>query len=712
MGWLAKLLGRSSMDLRDKVASTPDTSNAPLVGDNPIQRVEDDMLGRAPVAASFVRQVLAIDPKQGLVVGILGPWGSGKTSFVNLALSEFKSADVTVINFNPWMFSGAQQLVEAFFLELGAQLRVSPGLAEVGEDLQQYGEAFSAMSWLPLVGPWVARGRDLAKVVGGLLQRRKEGISARRAKLQNALAELKKPIVVAVDDIDRLSTSEIRDVFKLVRLTASFPNVIYVVAFDRARVETALSEQGVPGRDYLEKILQVTLDLPVVPDSVLIAQIFSALDAALAPFENAGVLDQQMWLDVFMEIVKPLIKNMRDVRRYAAAVHGTVGALAGQIALSDVLALESIRVFLPDVFAHLHDSVGALTTASGSQPRVREEALKAQIDALMESARGHGGVVRDLIVRLFPAAQRHIENYHYGSEWKGQWLRARRVAHEDLLRLYLERVAGDSLRAFTDAEQAWAWMSDAASLDKYLRSLNPERVQDVVASLEVYEDQFAPEHVVSGATVLLNLMHNLPVRERGMFDIGGRLVVTRLVLRLLRSLKDAVAIEGAVRQIRPELKFLCAEFDLIRIVGHREGWGHKLVAEIAAADFEKQWRDRVRATPAAELARETDPLDVLFFTKRESGPEEPILEVPDAPELTLTILRAARGEVKSQSIVRRAVQRSPLLNWDALVELYGDEETLRVRIESLRAVQPTDAGDLLELSDKYLGGWRPNKLGL
>src|SRR5271156_3062672 len=80
---------------------------------------------------------------------------------------------------------------------------------------------------------------------GGLLQRRKEGISARRAKLQNALAELKKPIVVAVDDIDRLSTSEIRDVFKLVRLTASFPNVIYVVAFDRARVETALSEQGV-----------------------------------------------------------------------------------------------------------------------------------------------------------------------------------------------------------------------------------------------------------------------------------------------------------------------------------------------------------------------------------------------------------------------------------------------------------------------------------
>ncbi|MBM7331832.1 hypothetical protein JS562_54830 [Agrobacterium sp. S2] len=42
------------------------------------------------------------------------------------------------------------------------------------------------------------------------------------------------------DDIDRLTTGEIRDIFKLVRLTASFPNVVYILAFDRARVEQAL----------------------------------------------------------------------------------------------------------------------------------------------------------------------------------------------------------------------------------------------------------------------------------------------------------------------------------------------------------------------------------------------------------------------------------------------------------------------------------------
>ncbi len=58
------------------------------------------------------------------------------------------------------------------------------------------------------------------------------------------LSQLDKPIVIVLDDIDRLSTNEIREVFKLVRLTASFPNIIYVLAFDRLRVELALQEQG------------------------------------------------------------------------------------------------------------------------------------------------------------------------------------------------------------------------------------------------------------------------------------------------------------------------------------------------------------------------------------------------------------------------------------------------------------------------------------
>ena len=68
-----------------------------------------------------------IDTTEGVVVGVLGPWGSGKTSFINLARNEFEKAKkIPILDFNPWMFSGTAQIVESFFIELAAQLLKKP----------------------------------------------------------------------------------------------------------------------------------------------------------------------------------------------------------------------------------------------------------------------------------------------------------------------------------------------------------------------------------------------------------------------------------------------------------------------------------------------------------------------------------------------------------------------------------------------------------
>jgi predicted KAP-like P-loop ATPase len=224
-------------------ASSAGGESAPagIATDNPIRNADQDTLSRTAGAGHFAAQVLSLDATEGVVVGVLGPWGSGKTSFINLGRPALQNAGAAILEFNPWMFSGAEHLVESFFVELAAQLKVQPGLTEVGSRIEAYGEAFSGLGWLPLVGPWIERGRGAAKILGALLQQRKEGIADRREKLTKALKALSHRIIVVLDDIDRLSTREIRDVFRLVRLTASFPNVIYILAFDRARVETALS---------------------------------------------------------------------------------------------------------------------------------------------------------------------------------------------------------------------------------------------------------------------------------------------------------------------------------------------------------------------------------------------------------------------------------------------------------------------------------------
>jgi len=680
-------------------------------GDYPIQLPEHDVLGRVGIAQTFAREIASLDRSEGVVVGVLGAWGCGKTSFLNLTRNELEKAEIPILDYNPWLFSGAEQLVQSFFIELASQLKLHPGLGEIGKSVEAYGEAIAGMGWLPLVGPWIERARVLTKTIGQMLQRRKEGIGGRRDKLRKSLDGLQQPVIVVVDDIDRLTTAEIRDVFKLVRLTASFPNLIYIVAFDRVRVEKALAEQGIPGRDYLEKILQLVIDLPEIPNQVLTTQILSAVDVALQDIANPGPFDEQAWPDVFMEVIWPLIRNMRDVRRYVAAIHWSVGTLEGQIALADLLAVEAIRVFLPAVFGRMYSALDSLTSTDddagagrGAQDRHRES-----IEDLLELAEDHKTVVKNMIERVFPAAKRHIGGSYYGAEWRKQWLRDRRIAHEDILRLYLERTAGEGLRAFADAERAWTHIADRDELDKYLRSIDVARLQDVIASLEIFEDDFDQSHVVPWVIVLLNLLPDLPERKRGMFEFDTRMVVTRVVLRLLRCLDSQDLVETAVGQILTEVSSLSSRLELVNIIGYHDDAGHKLVSESAAAEFASTWRSAVRSTSAEDLSKERNLLWLLHQARHDADSSEPPLDIENSPTLTLAILQSSRSDLLGQSMGSRALHRSSRLSWDALIKLYGDEATLRKRIEDLKAWHPDDVEDLLELAENYLRGWRPEE---
>lgn len=638
--------------------------------------------------------------------------GSGKTSFINLAREELGTR-ADILDFNPWMFSGAEQLVQSFFVEIAAQLKVRPGLADVGEDLQNYGEALSGLGWLPLVGPWIERGRGATKLLGQLLKRRREGATNRRDVLREKLSEVKRPIVVVLDDIDRLSTPEIRDVFRLVRLTASFPNLIYIVAFDRARVETALGDEGVPGRDYLEKILQLAIDLPSVPEDSLIEQTVHAIDDAV---RAAGIeidIDESTWPDVFMEVIRPLIRNMRDVRRYALAIRTTVEDVGERVQLVDVLALEALRVFQPDVFAAIRRSVAALTTPSsllGGSREAPDDHKHAIVD-LIESAGERRDVATALVKRLFPAAGRYVGESHYGPDWSTTWLRARRVANGDILRFYLERVAGTGLQAFDRARRAFELLGDETGLDEYLRSTDPTEVQDVVSSLENFEKDFQEAHVVPGTTVLLNLLPDIPDRPRGMFELETRMVIGRVTYRLIRSLRDPARVAAAVETILPRLATVSAKFELITDVGYRDGAGHKLVTPEAAADFERAWRDDVRALDVGSVANEFDLLRVLYWTRTDASEDEPSLEIPTDPTFTLAVLRSARSEARSQRLGTRSVRREPRLAWDTLVDVYGGDEALHGAIDRLLVTDPDEDQELFDLAKRYRSGWRPPQFG-
>jgi predicted KAP-like P-loop ATPase len=82
-------------------------------------------------------------------------------------------------------------------------------------------------------------------------------------KISDRLRKASSKLLVIVVDIDRLSGDEVREVFRLIKSVADFPNVTYLLAFDREAV-CRMHEpmQGGTGEEYLEKIVQVPFELP------------------------------------------------------------------------------------------------------------------------------------------------------------------------------------------------------------------------------------------------------------------------------------------------------------------------------------------------------------------------------------------------------------------------------------------------------------------
>ena len=249
-------------------------------------------------------------------------------------------------------------------------------------------------------------------------------------------------------------------------------------------------------------------------------------------------------------------------------------------------------------------------------------------------------------------------------------------------------------------------MDDRSTFDGFIRGLDSERQEDVIAALEAYEDEYTLDQVVPGAIVLSNLRPDLPERPGGMTSFGTRTVVNRVTYRLLRSLDDQGKVEAAMKQILPEVTILSAKWELISQVGYREGAGHKLVSEDAAAAFEAEWRAEVRDASAKHLARDHDLVRVLVFAKREAADDEEDWAIPADPAVTLAVLKGARSEARSQYLGTRSVQREFRLSWDTLVDLYGGEDTLLARIEEVKASEVEAEADLLELTQKYIEGWR------
>ncbi|WP_312404756.1 P-loop NTPase fold protein, partial [Brevundimonas sp.] len=274
-----------------------------LDGDRPLLRSQDDRLGFSQVAAALSRAILNQAAPEGLVIGVEGDWGSGKSSLLRLTLEQLAQGGAkrppAVIEFRPWLIGDRDALLQALFSEfanalerLGAEeagpARGKLSAAEAaGKELRAFAARLGGVGKLvKLGGDFVpglgAIGSGLVAVSEVAADVKAPSLVELKTRIDGLLRDLQRTIVVTIDDVDRLEPSEALELLRLVRSVADFPHVVYLLCYDRhvlsAGIET--SARVPDGEAFLEKILQVTVEVPL-PEAYRLRTWFQAGLAAL-----------------------------------------------------------------------------------------------------------------------------------------------------------------------------------------------------------------------------------------------------------------------------------------------------------------------------------------------------------------------------------------------------------------------------------------------
>lgn len=421
----------------EPVALEPSAPDAGMRDDAPIGASHEDALGRGRIADALARSLVSAAPRGTFVMGLHAPWGTGKTSFLNLLHERLTDpagvhAIPIVIRFNPWNYGSPEQLVRMFFTELADGIGGSVDSAlghRVGKTLGAIGGAVSR---------WSAPAGVALKVAGTVLQSQR-ALDAYKADLNECLRELGRRVVVFVDDLDRLERDELAAMFRMVRLNTDFENVTYLLAFDRDVVERNLSlAYGIRGRDYLEKIIQGTLDLPAPGPGAVQAAVEAALSALDTPARPRFAAHPR-WAPMFNDGLRGFLRQLRQVKYLTNGVRLTwplVGDVADPV---DFVGVECLRVFEPDVYQRVARSAEALTPVGEDMTDThRRIDARAWMDETVALAPEHRrDAVRGLLLEIFPGmAIAHRDMPYAGEADDALWRREHRVGVAEHFAMY------------------------------------------------------------------------------------------------------------------------------------------------------------------------------------------------------------------------------------------------------------------------------------
>lgn len=411
-------------------------------------------------------------------MGLYGEWGSGKTTVLNFIEYYLTNDDENIIlHFTPWMFSNVDQLVNIFFDQLIAVLE-SNFKKYTRESFEKLTTLIVAIS--DIVSEVPVPGSKLPETLTSYFPSLKsKDLNILKTEVNKLLEKSDKRIVVLLDDLDRLTKAEISQIFKLIKSVADFSNLVYLVSFDKQIVEDALNDDFVDGRRYLEKIIQIPIDVPLINPRHMNTYI---LDSSITDIRDSDLFDRPEWEKVYRRWISSYFRNFRDVTRFLTRVKFEYSAVRNEVDVIDFLILNILRLFESDIYDLIrrypyHFISDPLSFISDPTKSLFQDFHTEWLDKYDD--REEKERIKYLMLALFPKLHEIHEMPNLFRNFYGSKSGQCRLSNPDYFYLYFRNEPFDNQLRHEDYKNLIAQATNAEELTNLLDDIiNDERILD------------------------------------------------------------------------------------------------------------------------------------------------------------------------------------------------------------------------------------------
>lgn len=252
--------------------------------------------------------------------------------------SLFLKTDYIILDFYPWFSKDENQVIEDFFRLLSDKIVISEGT----NVFEQYLNAILKYKNIDI---------DIFS--------KDDSLNTLYENIKKSLKNSNKKIVVFIDDMDRMTGKEIFCLLKLLKVVANFPNIVYILAYNKDYVAKELSQIITYNpEEYLEKIITNEYCMPKIKTDTIKNYFIKDLDEVVYKYKHEDNYNRDDIIQFLSILIPSYISNMRKVHRIwnAFIFHFELFSKAGtMLNIADLLYLTTLKIFNLNLYNRIWD---------------------------------------------------------------------------------------------------------------------------------------------------------------------------------------------------------------------------------------------------------------------------------------------------------------------------------------------------------------------